>query len=315
MNFILLFVLEAVWMSSFSLGKMTVQVSSPAFLTSARMILAGVVLLTFLVLFKRKDLKVSSKQWIPLIFLAIFSVYLTNICEFWSLQYLTSTKTCFLYSLSPIFAALLSFIHFKEKMSLKKWLGLLIGLCAFIPVLLEQSPAEKSQGITSFLTWPALAMVGAAFFSVYGWILLRILVKSKENSLSPITANGYSMLLGGVFALIHSSFTDNWSPIPVHASQGATFLEGLLIITLVSNIFCFNLYGYLLKKFTATFLSFAGLLSPFFASIYGWILLGEKPSLTIYASTAIVSIGLWFVYQAELKQGYIQKTTAQKDET
>jgi len=74
----------------------------------------------------------------------------------------------------------------------------------------------------------------------------------------------------------------------------------------VYSIFCYNLYGYLLKRFTATFLSFAGLLSPIFASFNAWLILKEPPSPVIFLATGIVSLGLFFVYQAELKQGYIR---------
>ena len=64
----------------------------------------------------------------------------------------------------------------------------------------------------------------------------------------------------------------------------------------------------MLRRYTATFLSFMGLLSPIFASLTGWLFLGEPISWVIFLSTGIVSIGLWIVYYAELKQGYIQKT-------
>jgi drug/metabolite transporter (DMT)-like permease len=50
-----------------------------------------------------------------------------------------------------------------------------------------------------------------------------------------------------------------------------------------------------------------GLLSPIFASVNGLIFLDEPISWTILLSTGIVSIGLWIVYRAELKQGYIVK--------
>ncbi len=49
-----------------------------------------------------------------------------------------------------------------------------------------------------------------------------------------------------------------------------------------------------------------GLLSALFASLNSWIILGEKPSMIILLSTGIVGIGLWLVYSAELKQGYIK---------
>ncbi len=241
--------------------------------------------------------------------LSVFSIYLTNVLEFWGLQYLTSAKTCFIYSLSPFFAALFSYIHFGEKMNPKKWIGLFIGLLGFIPVLLTQSSSEESFKKFFLISWPELAIMGAALFSVYGWVLLRLLVKGEDdkNSISPIMANGSSMIIGGMMALVHSLFVDNWSPIPIQHGNMSHFLIGVGTIIFISNIICYNLYGYLLKKFTATFLSFAGLLSPVFASLTGWMILGEKPSWTILLSTLIVISGLWFVYQAELKQGYIAK--------
>jgi drug/metabolite transporter (DMT)-like permease len=125
-------------------------------------------------------------------------------------------------------------------------------------------------------------------------------------------ANGTSMLLGGTLALVHSFFVDSWTPIPVAAANFGPFLQGTLIMTLVSNIVCYNLYGMMLRRYTATFLSFMGLLSPIFASINAWIFIGESPSWVIFLSTGIVSLGLWVVYRAELKQGYIVKTEAPK---
>jgi len=113
------------------------------------------------------------------------------------------------------------------------------------------------------------------------------------------------MLFGGILAFYHSFFTENWNPLPVTSAYVTPLLGWVAIMALLSNILCYNLYGMMLKKFTATFLSFAGLLSPIFASIHGWIFLHESPSWIIFLSTSIVSVGLWIVYAAELKQGYI----------
>lgn len=297
----------ATWSSVFSLGKIALQYSPPIFLTGFRMILAGVILLTYLALTQRQAFKLDKKQWLSFGLLAFFSIYLTNILEFWGLQYLTAAKTCFIYSLSPFFAALFSYLHFKEKMTPRKWLGLGIGFVGFIPVLLTQTGAEELLNAFSFFSWPTLAIMGAALASIYGWILLRLIV--KDTNVSPMMANGSSMLIGGSFAFIHSFFVDSWIPFPVANANIVPFLQSTLIITFVSNILCYNLYGMMLKRFTATFLSFLGLLSPIFASLNGWIFLGEPLSWQIFLSTGIVSLGLWIVYQAELKQGYIATPT------
>jgi drug/metabolite transporter (DMT)-like permease len=117
------------------------------------------------------------------------------------------------------------------------------------------------------------------------------------------------MLIGGGFALAHSYLSESWNPLPVESGNFAPFLQGTLMMTFISNILCYNLMGYVLTRFTATFVSFMGLLSPIFASLNSWVFIGEQPSLTIFASTAIVSIGLWIFYSAELKQGYIIRKT------
>ncbi len=307
MSIMLVVLMYATWSSVFSIGKMALQHSPPIFLTGFRMTLAGVLILGYLLIAKRTALKITRKQLLSLSVLAFFSIYLTNVLEFWGLQYLSAAKTCFLYSLSPFFAALFSYLHFKEKMNPRKWLGLLIGFLGFIPVLLSQSGSEELWSAFSFFSWPTLAIMGAALSSVYGWVLLRLLVKDSE--VSPLTANGSSMLIGGMMALAHSCFSDSWNPLPVSAESFVPFLKSTLLLTLISNLICFNLYGYLLKRYTATFLSFVGLLSPIFASLHGVLFLGEPISWTIFLSTGIVSVGLFLVYQAELKQGYVLKAS------
>jgi drug/metabolite transporter (DMT)-like permease len=295
----------ATWSSVFSIGKMTLEHCPPLFLTASRMLLAGVILLAFMAIKDRFSFKLTLKQLLSFSLLALFSVYLTNAFEFWSLQHLTAAKTCFIYSLSPFFAALFSYLHFGEKINGRKWIGMLIGFAGFIPVLAMQKGSGELLTNLSFLSWPELAMMAAALCSVYGWVLLRLIV--KNSTVSPMMANGASMLIGGGFALFHSYLVEGWNPIPVSAASMGPFVQGTLIMTLISNIICYNLYGLMLKRFTATFLSFMGLLSPIFASLNSWFFLGEVPSPLIFLSTAIVSIGLWIIYGAELRQGYIVK--------
>lgn len=293
------------WSSVFSMGKLALENAPPIFLTGFRMFFAGVILLGWLFIKNRSSLKIGKKQILPLLALAVFSIYLTNILEFWGLQHLTAAKTCFIYSLSPFFAAIFSYIHFGEKMNKRKALGMLVGFIGFIPVLKMQTGDEGLLNAFSFFSWPELAIMGAALFSVYGWVLLRIIVKNQ--TLSPLYANGYSMLIGGSMAFVHSLFIDNWNPFPIAAGKEEAFIQGIALMILISNIMCYNIYGFMLKKFTATFLSFMGLLSPISASFISWMVLGEPLSWEILLSTSVVSLGLFLVYQAELKQGYILK--------
>jgi len=295
----------AAWSTSFPLGKLSLESCPPIFLTGFRMFFAGIILLGWLFIKDKKLLKIGKKQIIPLLSLAIFSIYLTNILELWSMQYLSPVKACFIYGLSPFLTVLLSYIHFSEKITSIKVVGMFIGFLGFIPVLMLQTGSENLLRIFSFFSIPDLAMIGAALCAVYGWILLRIIVKNQ--TLSPIYANGYSMLFGGIVSLIHSGFVDNWTPTPILEGRIQPFLIQVFATILISNIICYNLYGHMLKTFTSTLLSFFGLFSPIFASFLSWIMIGEKLSWVIFLSTGIVSCGLFVIYRTEIKQGYIRK--------
>jgi drug/metabolite transporter (DMT)-like permease len=264
------------------------------------MLFAGTILLTYLFITNKESLKVSAKHLTTFVLLALFAVYLTNICEIWGIKHMISSKACLLYSLSPFLAALVAFMVLGERLSKQKWLGMLIGFFGLIPIHFAQTSEEISLGQFTIFSFAELSMVGAVFFSVYGWVLLKKIISEYKHS--PLLANGISMTLGGSLALAHSYFSgETWQPIPV--TEIKPFIINSLIMCLISNIICYNLYGFLLKRFTATFMSFAGLVTPFFASLYGYFFLHENITWHFIASIVMFSLGLVLFYQDEIRQG------------
>jgi drug/metabolite transporter (DMT)-like permease len=303
----LVILLYALFASVFTIAKTALDYSQPFFLIGTRMMFAGILLIGYQ-FFRYKRFTPFTKQiGIRLIQLAFFNIYLTNAFEFWGLKYLTSFKTCFIYSLSPFASALLSYFIFAEKLSMKKWGGLLIGFSGFLPILMSHSVDEQATGQIFFFSWAELSVVAAALSSVYGWILLRQLI--NEDGLSPIQANGLSMFMGGTCALIHSFFAETWSPLPV--TDFTIYIECTILLIIVSNLICYNLYGSLLKKYSATFISFAGFTTPLFTALFGWLFLSEIVTWPFYISFAIVLIGLMLFDQEELKQTYQEGLQAQ----
>lgn len=297
--------LFAMFASVFTIAKTGLQYAEPFFFVGTRMILAGVVLLAYQFFFQRQSWKFDKKHLWQILRLAAFNIYLTNVFEFWGLKYLTSFKTCFIYSLSPFLSALFSYFIFSEKMNVKKWIGLIIGFVGLIPILLNDTTSKELTGNIWFLSWAEVAVITAVVCSVYGWILLRQLV--KDGGYSPFMANGMSMLIGGIMSLFHSFVFESWDPVPV--SQPFPFLECTILLIIISNIICYNLYGSLLKRYSATFMSFAGFSTSTFTALLGWLWLGEAVTWSFYLSTAIVFSGLLLFYQEELRQEYFVKAT------
>lgn len=292
----LVLLLYSLFASVFTIAKTGLMVTEPLFFVGTRMLLAGLILVGYEFFFNKQKFRFDRKTWLRIFLLAVFNIYLTNVFEFWGLRFLTSSKTCFIYSLSPFLSALFCYFLFSEKLSFNKWVGLLIGLVGFMPILLSQTSTEEEAGRFFFFSWAEIAVMMAAICSVYGWILLKQLV--NDSQLSPLTANGSSMLLGGAFALIHSFAVEDWQPLPV--TNIPIFLECTVLLIIISNLICYNLYGSLLKRYSATFMSFAGFTTPLFTALFGWIVLGEVVAWPFYVSFFIVLMGLLVFDKEEL---------------
>ena len=295
------FLLFALFASVFTVGKVGLEYTQPFFLIGTRMILAGVLLLGYEFYRQGSSFKIDWQGCRRILRLALFNIYLTNVLEFWGLKYLTSFKTCFIYSLSPFISALFSYLIFSEKMSIKKWAGLSIGFLGILPMLLSETSMEQETGHLFIFSWAELAVIVAATTSVYGWILLRQLV--NENGYSPLLANGLSMVVGGSMSLIHSGLVEDWNPVPV--TEFLPFILCAVWLLVVSNLVCYNLYGWLLKRFSATFMSFAGFTTSMFSALFGWALLNEHLTWAFFVSSAIILLGLSIFYQEELKPAFV----------
>jgi drug/metabolite transporter (DMT)-like permease len=309
---LLLYILMA---STFTLAKTAVAYMSPIYFIGLRMSIAGLILLGY-GYYKGLLGTFNKKDWWLLIQVPLFHIYCAYVLEFWSLQYITSIKACLLYNISPFITALLCYILFAQKLSYQKWLGLIIGFCGMLPILLSNSMQEKGIGAFWRFSFAEIALLVAIISSAYGWIIIKELMVNRKYNL--IMLNGMGMLGGGLAALLTAPFFEGstiiiWNNAPAdRLGKMLIPLIGPLFTTLVmiaitltlliciANIIGYNLYGFLLKRYSPTLLSFAGFSTPFFAAIFGWFFLKEALTLAFIISFIVTFIGLYIFYRSEI---------------
>jgi len=288
--------------STFTIGKAALFYLEPIFFIGLRMIIGGLILLAYLYFFKRDKFFIKKEHWKLFLQIIIFHIYIAYVLEFWALKYLTSFKTAFIYNLSPFLTALFAYIFLSEKMSAKKWLGLLIGFSGFFLILANgESPEEVGKQAAFFLSWPEISLLIAVISAVYGWIIFKKL--THQGGYSPLMINGVGMISGGFLALA-TSFLFERSILVQNAkswliSDIYTVLGYTLLLIIIANVIAYNLYGHLLKKYSLTFLSFAGFTCPLFAALFGNIFLGELPNICFFVAVLLVTIGLYIFYKQE----------------
>ncbi len=312
---ILVLVLYFLFASTFVLAKEALLYAYPSFLIGVRMLIGGTILVSYCR--SRNTYKGLINKQVLLLFsqVILFHIFLAYTLEFWALQYVTPAKAALLYNLSPFATALLSFLLLNERLSSKQWLGLLVGFMSMLPILMAYVPLEDAVGHIGFFSWPELVLLGSVLCAAYGWLVVKKLVINAHYS--PLMVNGVGMIGGGLLALCWSFITHGGAALreghldwvgkllePLVGLQGAIiggWLFYTLLLVLIANIICYNLYAHLLRSYSATLLSFAGFTCPLWAAILSWVFQGQPVGLAFGASMIGVIIGLYLFYRDELR--------------
>lgn len=291
---IVLVALQALWAISIPISKILLTVAPPILVTGIRMTLAGILLLAYQYLFTQSRNALSKQHWLLYAQIIFFGIYLKYILRNWGLIALTTTKMAFMLNITPFFVALFSYWFFKERLSGQQWVGLILGFAGLIPILCLSCPGEIWYKNMFFFSWAELAIFAEIAAHSYALILTRKMVKDAGHDVS--LTNGIRMLGGGILALLTALCVENCAP----ALQEPTFYAWVAVLIVISNVICHNFYIYLLKQYSATFLSFTDFLSPLFVAFYGWLFLHETISWHYYIAGITIFIGLYLFYKDEL---------------
>lgn len=285
---VLVALLYAILASTFVLAKNSLLYAKPFFLIGFRMLLAGMLLLIFAKI--RGVLILKKCDWWLIFRVSLFHIYLSFVLEFWALQHLSALKTTLIYSSTPFIAALLSYFLLQERLRIQKKIGIFIGLLGMLPIFISIGGNAKE---LLQISLPDIVLFGAVASGAYAWFLVKELL---QKGYSLLVINGVAMLLGGLGSFFTSMFFER-APF-VYSWPDFLFWVGLLII--VSNVVVYNFYGYLLHRYTITFLTFAGFLCPSFAMLYDWAFFGRALQMQYLISIVLVTVGLYIFYKNEL---------------
>jgi drug/metabolite transporter (DMT)-like permease len=297
----LIFLLYFLYSFSFVLIKESLFFAQPFFLAAERLLLAGGLIIVYYRFYHKKKIIIAAKDYWLFGLASVFSVFLTNCLDLWALQYLYAAKVALIYTLAPFWGALLTAIFFGEYLSRSKWFGLLIGFGGIFPFILS-----GKMGAFSYVDG---AILFASFATVLGWTAIKKLV--DDRSYSPIIVNGVTLFIGGVFSLILSFATESWRPVP---TSNILYSSVFVIATaFVAHIISYNLYGFLLRRYSVVFMTLASLSMPLFTALLGYLFLLEKVPETFFISLVILSIGLYIFYRDDLRAPHVARSKDNHD--
>lgn len=286
----------AFYSCSLPLSKYLLTYTSPIFLVAARMLAAGIILLFGTLYIKKERIVLKSHHLLWVFNSIFFGVFLKYALRNWSLQHMPVAKLAFMMNCTPFVAALFSYIWFKERLSFKQWIGLLVGFIGIIPLVILKTKPEAHLSEILYISWPELALFASLVCHTYGMILARQLIKFEKYS--PSVINCMWTLGGGLFALFTAWMFEGFFPV----TNVTHFFPAFAALVIISNVICHTLYLQLTQHYTVTFISFTEFMSPFFVLLYSCLFLGETASWIYPLSGIIVFCGLYIFHKDELKR-------------
>lgn len=271
--------------------------TSPILLTGIRTTAAGCLLLAINYLWGRTKKNGSTgfdtNYWLIYLQIIFFGVYLKYIARYWAIQYIPAIKMSLLANSAPFISALFGFVFLSEKITITKWLGLIIGAVGYSIILVTTSKAEFSIGEMLFISWSELITLLMVFIDCYCLILYKKLV--RDHAHTSFLINGIQTIGGGLLALCTAFLFE-----PITITHPVNFVGWLSASITISNVACHSYSMYLLNYYSVTFVSFSSFLNTIFTGLYSAYFLQEKITFHYIIGGLTVIIGLYTFYKDEL---------------
>jgi drug/metabolite transporter (DMT)-like permease len=272
----------AIWGGTFVAGKIVVGSLTPLMGSFARYVVAVVALLVAAFVLEGGLPRLSARQWAATFVLGLFGVFAYNLFFMGALARLPASRAALIIALNPAITIAISAVVLKERLGVRRWLGVAVALLGVAIVVSKGSLANFSGGGVGV---GELMMFGA----VSSWALYTILGRKVLGGLSPLAATNYAalwgtLLLGVVaapaFGTLHPTHFD-WHMV-----------TSLLYLGVFGTAVAFVWYYMSVKKVGASTTSIFNNLVPVFGVTISVLLLGESllPSMLIGGAVTIVGV-------------------------
>lgn len=250
-----------------------------------RFFLCGIVISAY-AFFRAPKSFVPLRQHIwPVLCVGIFAIILHYTCTYLGLTMTEGSKTAILKQLGAVFYVCFAPLFFPEdKVTAKKMIGLVLGICGIVAINLT--------GESLRFGWGDLLIIGASFCTVFS----NVISKKTFRAVEPIVSTGISQLFGGAVLLTVGLCAGGevTALVPTTPTQGLVF-GGILL----ASIFSYCLWFSTLKKENLSKLFIIKFAEPLFASLFGWIILGEDIfNLRYLSAFVLISLGVWVANQS-----------------
>ena len=234
--------------------------------------------------------KINKKDYLKLFITALLGMCLNMLSFFKGLELSTPVNSGIFATTNPIIILCLSYFFLKEKIGVKKFIGITLGFIGALILVLQGT--ENSLRAPNVLLGNFLFLLNSIFFSSF-----IILVKPLTQKYSTITIMKWLFFMGFFMTLPVTSkeFSEiNWGNLPFDAVWRIIFVVlGTTFLTYVLNLFA-------LKKLQASTVGAFAYAQPIIAISFAIITGNDYISLGRGLACLTIIVGVYLVSQKSI---------------
>jgi drug/metabolite transporter (DMT)-like permease len=281
------------WGGTFIAGRVVAQDVGPFSAAFLRFAIASICLLLLTYKVENRLPAVRKEQVIPLILLGLTGIFTYNVFFFKGLKIIHAGRAAVIIANNPVFIGLLAAYFFKEKLSLKGLVGIVISVTGAIIVISRGNPIEILYG-----------SVGLGeiyiFCCVISWVAYSLIGKAVMTDLSALVSVSYSSLIGAV-ALFVPAYFEGIIQDFLHYTKMEWL--GIFYLGFFGTVLGFVWYYEGIKAIGAMkasqFINFV----PISAVLLAFFLLGEPITLSLVIGTLLVCFGVYLTNSTYVRKG------------
>lgn len=291
-NWLLLWLLVALWGSAFGLVSLALEQLPTATIVSVRLVL-GATLLLGLRGWRGERFTRDPRAWVYFTLIALLGNCLPFYLITWGQERVSSGMAGILMSVTPLVVVGLAHVFVPgERASPGKLAGILAG---FLGIWMLLSPPGQAGGESLGIPWRQLAVLAGAV--CYG---ITIIIARRQPVQEPLQAAAAVLGISALVMLVPglaAAPADTWAGLSLQTGAA------VLVLGLLCTGYATVVYFQLIRGAGATFLSLINYLIPLWAVVAGAIFLGERLAWTAWLAMLVVLLGVGLAGRREGRGG------------
>ena len=290
-DLIIFVTLSFMWSLSFIFYRVGVPEFGSLAFASLRVVFAGLVMLVF-VLLSPKNRQGIRENWKVLALVGLFSAAIPFVLFSFSARSVNAGVLAVLNASVPMMSGFIASTFFKDKLSRKQILGLVIGVIGVIILMSESlfggQGAESGSG---------LLPMGYALLACVGYALGANITRNYLFNVSPVAITAGSLIIASVIMLPIALYK-----FPYGKSISLNAWVSVICIGVFSTAIALIFMNQLIKSIGPMRATSITLVIPIFAIIFGYLLLGEALDTPAIIGSMVILFGTYLSLELSFKK-------------